>query len=132
MGYDNSIAISGNLTKDAEIKDLGQSKICNLRIAWNSKDKEGNSVGHFFDCVAWNELAENMADWKKGERVIIHGRLNYSEWESDDGKRSATRLQIEDAGLSVKWKTTDSPTNSTTRAGNFKKPSRPAPDEDPF
>ena len=128
MGFDNTMALSGNLTKDPEIRDAGGSKVCNFRIAWNSKDKNGQSVGHFFDCVAWNELAENMTSWRKGDRVILHGRLTYSEWESDDGKRSATRITVEDAGLSVKW------------GPNTNRPSQPSspdvldqvPSEEPF
>ena len=129
MGFDNTMAISGRLTRDPEIRDVGNSKVCNFRIAWNSKDKDGESVGHFFDCVAWNELAENIAEWRKGNRVVLHGRLTYSEWKNDnDEQRSATRITVEDAGLSVKW------TPNTDGPAQPKSPGvlDRVPDEEPF
>lgn len=89
----NQLTLLGNLAKDPEIKYTNEGlAIADLRIAVNRKwkDKEGNDMGNveFFNVTAWNKLAENCAnDLKKGDRVIVSGRLNHRSFDTKDGKK---------------------------------------------
>ena len=89
----NQLTLLGNLAKDPEIKYTNEGlAVAELRVAVNRrwKDKEGNDMENveFFNITAWNKLAENCAsDLKKGDRVIVSGRLNHRSFDTKDGKK---------------------------------------------
>jgi single-strand DNA-binding protein len=89
----NQITLLGNLARDPEIKYTNEGlAITDLRVAVNRrwKDKDGNDMENveFFNITAWNKLAENCSnDLKKGDRVIVSGRLNHRSFDTKDGKK---------------------------------------------
>jgi len=89
----NQITLLGNLARDPEIKYTNEGlAITDLRVAVNRrwKDKDGNETENveFFNITAWNKLAENCSnDLKKGDRVIVSGRLNHRSFDTKDGKK---------------------------------------------
>ncbi|MHB1334534.1 MAG: single-stranded DNA-binding protein [Candidatus Humimicrobiaceae bacterium] len=89
----NQLTLLGNLARDPEIKYTNEGlAIADLRVAVNRrwKDKEGNDMENveFFNITAWNKLAENCAsDLKKGDRVMVSGRLNHRSFDTKDGKK---------------------------------------------
>jgi single-strand DNA-binding protein len=94
------VVITGNLTRDPELRHLGSgTAVCELRVAVNTsrKDQSGNWVdkANYFDVVVWGAQGENCANYLgKGRPVAIEGRLDWSEWEAKDGsgKRQAVRI----------------------------------------
>ncbi len=98
-GFDiNQLTISGNLTRDPELRSLpsGQS-VCNLRIAHNErrKDSTGEYTDYpaYFDVTVWAGLGEWMAaNLEKGQKVVVAGRLKWREYEVDGGKRQAVDI----------------------------------------
>ena len=108
MAIDNTITISGNLTRDPELKFLGSGRaVADLSVAVNRKDKDGNESTSFIDVTAWQTLAENVAEsLTRGARVIVTGRLEQQTWEDKDGgKRSKLVLIADDVAPSLKWAT---------------------------
>jgi single-strand DNA-binding protein len=89
----NQLTLLGNLARDPETKYTNEGlAITDLRVAVNRrwKDKEGNDMENveFFNITTWNKLAENCAsDLKKGDRVIVSGRLNHRSFDTKDGKK---------------------------------------------
>ncbi|HHT79015.1 MAG TPA: single-stranded DNA-binding protein [Actinobacteria bacterium] len=89
----NQFVLLGNLSRDPEIKYTNEGlAITDLRIAvnkrWRDKDGNENENVDFFNVTAWNRLAENCAGkLKKGDRVIISGRLNHRSFDTKDGKK---------------------------------------------
>lgn len=72
----NNIILMGRITKNPELKysTSGKSK-CNFTIAVTRKYKKDEA--DFINCVAWEKTAETIAEFfKKGNRILIHGRLN--------------------------------------------------------
>lgn len=77
----NSIAFTGNLGKDAELKDVGGSQVLNFSV--------GNSVGWgdkketlWMGCAVWGKQAGAVAQYmKKGTKVFITGELSTREYE---------------------------------------------------
>jgi single-strand DNA-binding protein len=42
----------------------------------------------FFDITAWRELGETIANYKKkGDPILVEGKLQYRTWEAQDGSR---------------------------------------------
>jgi single-strand DNA-binding protein len=87
----NVVALTGNLTKDPELRHLDSgTAVCKLRLAVNSrrKDGSGNWVDkpNYFDVTVWGAQGENCSTYlSKGRPVAVQGRLEWREWESQDG-----------------------------------------------
>ena len=71
----NSITITGNLTKDPEMKEVGGKDVASFAIADNVTVK-GEKVAIFFDCSVWGARAAVAAKYlAKGQQVTVVGRL---------------------------------------------------------
>jgi len=91
MGFDiNTVTVSGNLTRDPELRATRSGDdVCSLRIAHNARVKVGDDwqdKAHYFNVTVWKGqgrwIAENIA---KGQKVTVSGRLQFSEWQAQDG-----------------------------------------------
>ncbi len=92
--YLNKAIICGNLTRDPELKALPSGmKVTDFSVATNRvwKDKNGakqESVD-FHNIVVFGRQAEACAQYlKKGQQVMIEGRIQTRSWEGQDGKKS--------------------------------------------
>ncbi len=95
----NRVIITGNLTRDPELRSLPSgTQVCELRVAVNSsrKDESGNWVDkpNYFNVKVWGAQGENCATYlTKGRPVAIDGRLDWREWETQNGeKRQAVEI----------------------------------------
>jgi single-strand DNA-binding protein len=97
----NVVVVTGNLTKDPELRSLPSgNSVCKLRIAVNSRRKEGGEwvdKPNYFDVTVWGAQGENCATYlSKGRPVAIQGRLEWREWEAQDGsKRQSVEIIAE-------------------------------------
>jgi len=74
----------GNLTKDPELKDAGQSKVCSFHFASNNPFAKDEVL--FIEVNYWNKSAENCMKYlKKGSQVYIDGRLKMNQWKDSKG-----------------------------------------------
>jgi single-strand DNA-binding protein len=96
----NRVILTGNLTADPELSSLPSgTSVCRLRIAVNRRYKD-NSTGewtekpNYFTVKVWGAQGENCANYlSKGRPVAIDGRLEWSQWEAQDGsKREAVEV----------------------------------------
>jgi single-strand DNA-binding protein len=96
----NRVVITGNLTKDPEGRSTPSgASLCKLRVAVNSRRKDGASgewvdKPNYFDVTVWGAQGENCVTYlSKGRPVAVDGRLDWREWESQDGgKRQAVEI----------------------------------------
>ena len=96
----NRVVLTGNLTRDPELRSTGSGmSVCSLRVACNTRRKD-QSTGewvdkpNYFDVTVWGAQGENCARFlAKGRPVAIDGRLEWREWEAQDGtKRQAVEV----------------------------------------
>ena len=93
----NRVVMTGNLTADPELRSLPSgTSVCKLRIACNTRRKNGSTgewedKPNYFNVTVWGAQGENAARYlSKGRPVAIDGRLEWREWEAQDGtKRQA-------------------------------------------
>ena len=90
----NRVVITGNLTRDPELRSTpGGTPVCSLRVAVNSRRKESESgqwvdKPNYFDVTVWGAQGENCAQYLgKGRPVAVDGRLNWREWQAQDGSK---------------------------------------------
>jgi single-strand DNA-binding protein len=87
----NRVILAGNLTRDPELRfTQSGTPVCGFGLAVNRVYSKNEEVD-FFNVSAWRELGETVANYKKkGDPVLVEGRLQYRTWEAQDGsKRSA-------------------------------------------
>jgi single-strand DNA-binding protein len=90
----NRVVITGNLTRDPELRSLSSgTSVCKLRVAVNSRRKDAAS-GDWVDKPNYFDVTENCATYlSKGRPVAVDGRLEWREWEAQDGtKRQAVEI----------------------------------------
>lgn len=96
----NTATITGNLTKDPELRHTGGgTPVCNLRVAVNGSRKADNGewvdTVHYIDVTVWGARGKACADClKKGSAVAVNGRLDWNGWESQDGGGWRERVRI--------------------------------------
>ena len=96
----NRVVLLGNLTKDPELRHTPSgTAVCSLRLAVNTRRKDGATGAwtekpNYFDSTVWGNQGENCAQYlAKGRPVAIDGRLEWREWDAQDGtKRQAVEI----------------------------------------
>ena len=92
-----AITIQGTAVADPELRFTQQgTAVANVRVASNSRKKmpdgtwqDGDAT--FLTVTAWKQQAENMAQSvKKGDRIVVVGRLKQSQFTGKDGTEKTT------------------------------------------
>jgi single-strand DNA-binding protein len=89
----NRVVLTGNLTRDPELRSTNSgTPVCSLRLACNTrrKDASGQWVDkpNYFDVTVWGAQGENCAQYlSKGRPVAVDGRLEWREWDTQDGQK---------------------------------------------
>lgn len=98
----NRVELMGNLTRDPELRYTPNgAAVCTFGLATNRSymaEGERKEEVDFHQIVTWNKLAELCNQLlKKGSRVFVSGRLQYREWDGQDGqKRRVAEIVCED------------------------------------
>src|SRR3954453_2020229 len=100
----NRVVLTGNLTRDPELRSLPSGmSVCSLRIASNTRRKD-NTTGewgdkpNYFSVTVWGAQGENCARFlAKGRPVCIDGRLEWREWQGQDGTKRESVEIVADA-----------------------------------
>jgi single-strand DNA-binding protein len=102
-GTVNKVHLIGRLGADPEVRYAPSgSAVANFNLATNRsyKDKEGGMQEQtdWHRIVAWSRLAEFAKQYlHKGMRVYVEGRLQYREWQDQNGvKRYGTDIVAND------------------------------------
>jgi single-strand DNA-binding protein len=96
----NSVVLVGNLTRDPELRHTPSgTAVCSLRLAVNSRRKDAatgqwTDKPNYFDITVWGQQGESCAQYlAKGRPVAVQGRLEWREWDAQDGsKRQAVEI----------------------------------------
>lgn len=78
------VIVAGNLTKDAELRQAGNSQVCGFSVAADTGfgDKKQTL---FFSCSLWGNQGAALAQYlKKGNPVTVIGEMSEREY---DGKQ---------------------------------------------
>lgn len=91
----NSCSFTGNLTRDAEVREVGENEVAAFGIAVNGR-KDGEVL--FLNCDLWRpgKVAEYLT---RGKQVAVTGQLKCREYEKDGQKRQAWSLDVRDLTL---------------------------------
>lgn len=96
--YLNKVFIAGNLTRDPELKALPSgANVASFGVAtnrtWRDQNGEKKEATEFHNIVVFGRQAETCAQYlKKGQQVLVEGRLQTRSWEKDGAKQYRTEI----------------------------------------
>ena len=101
----NLAVLEGRLVGDPELRyTQNGTALCRFSIANNNdyyKDEELQKQVSFVEVTTWAKLAEQCNEYlKKGNRIIVNGRLKQDRWQDDTG---GNRSKISIVGNQVQF-----------------------------
>ena len=91
----NKAIVCGRITSEPDIRMTSTGKkVCKFTLAVDDgKNADGSRRTQFIDCDAWNQSAEFLERYvKKGNRILVEGRLNKTSYEKDGQKHYPTTV----------------------------------------
>lgn len=138
------VSFAGNLTGDPEVRfsQSGQA-VARFTVAFNprtfdqSKGEWGNGDPSFYQVSAFGPMAERFTDsFRKGDRVIVVGRLEQRQWTDKDSgeKRTGWQVVADEIGGSVAFaelrvsrtRPNDAPPSEEWASASTTRPAAPA------
>lgn len=91
MASVNKVILIGNLGRDPEARFLPNGKaVTNVTIATSNK-KDGQEYTQWHRCVAYEKVAEIIAQYaKKGQPIYAEGSIRYGKFTNKDGVEQHT------------------------------------------
>ena len=94
----NVVVVTGNLTRDPELRSTAERDLGLQAAGRRQQPPQGRQSGdwvdkpNYFDVTVWGAQGENCATYlSKGRPVAVEGRLDWREWEAQDGSQTPER-----------------------------------------
>lgn len=98
----NRQILSGNLTRDVELRQVGDTTVASLRIAYNTRHKN-RATGQWEDkpnyktVTVWGQQGRLCAQYlRKGSAVFVDGHEELREWDGRDGQKRSEHVLVAD------------------------------------
>ena len=97
----NSVQLVGHLGKDPEVKTFGDKKKASFTLATSDvyKNQKGEKVTdtQWHNVVVWGKLVSVVEKYvKKGQEVMVEGKLVHRAYESNGEKKFITEINVND------------------------------------
>ena len=96
----NKVMLIGNVGNDPDVRTTSSGKsIANMSLATTRKWKDGSGEQkektEWHRLTVWGKLVDVVERYvKKGDRLYVEGRIEYSESESDGQKKYWTNVNV--------------------------------------
>jgi len=102
----NTIVIHGNVGQEPEMRYTSNQKAVITFSVGDTYGKDDKKKTTWHNVTAFGSLAENIANSvRKGDTVIVTGRLEQDEFTNKEGKKvKSTKLIADEVGYSLRWK----------------------------
>ena len=134
MASYNKIILMGNVTRDPDVRVTPGSNttVAKTGLAVNRKFKEKEEV-LFIDIIAFGKTAEIMGEYvKKGNPLLIEGKLSMNSWEQDGVKRIKHEVIIDAMQMLGSRKDKPDFVDEISKDGNYGKDDKIGEEDVPF
>lgn len=105
------ISVIGTIATDPRfMHPAGGTPLCSFRVASNDRryDREQGAwvdgETNWFGVTAFRGLADHASrSLRKGDRVVVVGRLRIRQWETDERSGTAVEVDAEALGHDLRW-----------------------------
>jgi single-strand DNA-binding protein len=136
----NLCIFEGNLTRDPELSQAGETNVVRFTIAVNTKRGKGKERTAFADCEAWDKGAELIAKhFEKGKPIRVFAEYITDKYTDKEGKtvyRHKYRVNEfffvnRGAGTAQTEGGEEAPKSTAPKASTTKTTRKPAPKPEP-
>lgn len=108
----NKVCISGNLTRDAEVRvTQGGTNVIAFGVAvsdrrQNPQTQQWEDVPNYVDCVLFDRNGNRQwiaSALRKGFKVFVEGSLRYSSWTDGDTGKKRSKLEVVVREIDASW-----------------------------
>ena len=89
----NKVILVGNITRDAEVRTVGQNQVARFGLATNNKyrNSQGETIEEteFHNIEYWGGAGVHQY-LKKGQQVYVEGSIKTDKWTGQDGQEKST------------------------------------------
>lgn len=115
------ITIAGHTADAPELRFTPSGRAhARVRVAVTSRHQDTNGTWvdgttSWYNVNVWGAMAENLAESiGKGDRVVVHGRQEQRQYETETGeKRTTWEITADEIGPSLRHATTNRPIRAT-------------------
>ena len=96
----NKFIVTGNITKDAELRYTANDKAYSKFSIANNEGYGDNKKTNFFNCTLWGKGAENLNRFlTKGQKVLITGKVEINDYKDKEGvERKIIDINVDSFG----------------------------------
>ena len=96
----NKFIVTGNITKDAELRYTANDKAYSKFCIANNEGYGDNKKTNFFNCTLWGKSAENISRFlTKGQKVLITGKVEINDYKDKEGvERKIIDINVDSFG----------------------------------
>ena len=96
----NRVILTGNITKDAELRYTANDKAYSKFSIANNEGYGDNKKTNFFNCTLWGKSAENLNRFlTKGQKVLITGKVEINDYKDKEGvERKIIDINVDSFG----------------------------------
>lgn len=137
-----AVTLTGRLVRDPELTYSAKgnavarfSVVTSRRVKDRDSGEWRDDSVTFWDCVAFGQFAENIAEsLLKGTGVIVTGHAYQEEWEKEGQKRRSLKVTCDDVAPSLRFASAQvkRAERSSTPAGSQREEADPWTEEPPF
>jgi single-strand DNA-binding protein len=140
----NLCIFEGNLTRDPELSQAGETSVVRFTVAVNTKRGKGKERTAFADCEAWDKGAELIAKhFEKGKPIRVFAECLTDKYEKDGKTVYRTKFRVNEfffvnrgagAGQTEGGEeapSTPAPKSAAPKASTTKTTRKPAPKPEP-
>ncbi|WP_306232227.1 single-stranded DNA-binding protein [Agrococcus beijingensis] len=103
----DAITVVGSLGGDPALKSVNGDQVAEFRLGCTARRKEGdqwvNGHTNWYSIEAWGKIAPNVVEsLRKGDVVMVLGKLKVDQWESGDKRGTSVRIRAEHIGHSLR------------------------------
>ncbi|CAO0822449.1 Single-stranded DNA-binding protein [Desulfarculales bacterium] len=95
----NKVILKGNTGGEVDLRYIGPKETALAKVSLAIKDKlepKNKDKTYWANLIVWGKLGEVFKDHvKKGQEILVEGRLSRSSWEKDGVKHQRDEVIVE-------------------------------------
>lgn len=135
---DNTITVVGRIGQEPELRTTAKGQeVLNFSVATNERRRAvdgtwSDGPTSWFRIAAWGTLARNaQLSFHRGQRVVVHGVLRVTEFQSQTGGRSqSAELRATALGHDLTWGTSTFADGGRAQSAQPPQPAASEPERD--
>lgn len=118
-----TVFITGNVTKEPEVKQIGDAKgvVFDVAVSTDKKQADGTYLSNYYSCMLFGKPCDTfLKKVQKGTNLSFHGSLRLEEYKKKDGSTGFSAKVTVEGKVEYNNRTKDADGTNTVRSSSNK------------